>query len=84
MLSVKGIFKNGVARPSQDVQVQGREGQAVIITFLDNNQSSSPAQEADAAWTQMMQLVDECAVETGVSDLAAQHDHYLYNKPKKG
>lgn len=27
--------------------------------------------------------VDRVAVETGISDLASQHDHYLYGVPKK-
>ncbi|MBM4136924.1 MAG: hypothetical protein FJ241_08865 [Nitrospira sp.] len=28
-------------------------------------------------------LVDEFAVDTGIPDLAEQHDHYLYGVPKK-
>lgn len=70
MLSVKGIFKNGVARPSLDVQ--GREGQEVIITFLDSDHPTLLTRETDVAWTQMMRLVDQCTVKTGVSDLAEQ------------
>ena len=27
--------------------------------------------------------LDLLAVDTGISDLAAQHDHYLYGSPKK-
>jgi hypothetical protein len=34
-------------------------------------------------WDILTQLVKGCAVETGISDLAHQHDHYLYGKPKK-
>jgi hypothetical protein len=35
-------------------------------------------------WNALMKLAEECAVETDISDLAHQHDHYLYGKPKKG
>jgi hypothetical protein len=31
----------------------------------------------------ILRLVEECAIDTGISDLADQHDHYLYGKPKK-
>jgi hypothetical protein len=27
-------------------------------------------------------LIEECTVDTGIPDLAHQHDHYLYGKPK--
>ncbi len=35
MLSIKGTFEQGVAQPVD--QIEGREGQVVIITFLDEN-----------------------------------------------
>lgn len=35
MLSVKGTFEDGVAQPSEPVE--GREGQSVVITFLEEN-----------------------------------------------
>ncbi len=28
-------------------------------------------------------LLANCEVDTGIADLAEQHDHYLYGKPKK-
>lgn len=82
MLSVKGVFQNGVVRPVQPVEA--RDGQSVIITFLDEGVTSSWLSTDESAWDALSQLVEECAVETGVTDLAHQHDHYLHNKPKKG
>ena len=79
MLSVKGTFENGVAQPAKPVD--GRDGQAVIITFLDGDTGKSPMTDV-AAWEAMEKLVEDCAIETGISDLAHQHDHYLYGKPK--
>jgi len=81
MLSVKGIFQNGVARPSEPVEE--RNGQPVIITFLDEESTRKAPAVDDEAWDTLTQLVEDCAVETGVADLAHQHDHYLYGKPKK-
>lgn len=81
MRSVKGTFQNGVAQPSEPVAE--REGQPVIITFLDEGYASPPSPADDEAWSTLAQLVEDCAVETGIPDLAHQHDHYLYGKPKK-
>ncbi|MGA9347462.1 MAG: hypothetical protein WBW48_01495 [Anaerolineae bacterium] len=82
MLSVRGVFQNGVVRPIQPVEAS--DGQSVIITFLDEVVTSPERSVDESAWDALAQLVEECAVETGITDLAHQHDHYLYNKPKKG
>ncbi len=82
MLSVKGLFQDGVARPNE--HVSGSDGRPVIITFLDKEVVSLSPSERDKAWDTLAQFVEECAVETGVADLAQQHDHYLYGKPKRG
>ena len=79
MLSVKGKFKNGVAQPSDPIE--GHDGQAVIITFLGENSDSLPIE--DSEWNALAQLLQDCAVETGIKDLAQEHDHYLYGKPKQ-
>ena len=77
-LSVKGRFENGVAQPVEPVQ--GREGEPVIITFLgDEQREDAPAD----GWEALTRLVESCAVETGIHDLAHEHDHYLHGKPKK-
>ena len=81
MLSVKGRFKQGVAQPVEPVA--GYDGQPVIITFLDEDASQPLAASDTAGWETLMQLVENCAVRTGIADLAHQHDHYLYGKPKK-
>lgn len=80
MLSVTGIFQDGAAWPAQPLK--GREGQTVIITFVEDHIAGFTSSDENAAWDAMMQLVEACAVGTGVEDLAHQHDHYLYSKPK--
>ena len=80
MSSVKGTFQNGVARPLEPVS-EAREGQEVIITFVDENQNS--AADNGAEWHALTELLDDCAIDINVPDLAHEHDHYLYGKPKK-
>ncbi len=82
MLAVKGIFQNGIARPTEPVE--GRNGQPVIITFLEEGETTQPPPSVNEAdWDALMKLVEACAVDTGIPDLAHQHDHYLYGTPKK-
>ncbi len=72
MLSVKGVFQNGVVRPIRPVEAS--DGQSVIITFLDEDITDSWLSADESAWDALAQLVEECAVETGITDLAHQHD----------
>lgn len=81
MLSVKGTFHNGVAHPA--ASIAGRNGQAVIITFLEEDALPPQPPTSTAAWDALQQLVEQCTVETGINDLAHQHDNYLHGKPKQ-
>jgi hypothetical protein len=78
MLSVRGVFQNGVVRLIEPVEAS--DGQSVIITFLDEDITDSWLPADESAWDDLTQLVDECAVETGITDLAHQHNHYLYHE----
>lgn len=79
MLAVKGVFEQGRARPIH--KIRGREGQPVIITFLEEPVATKAVSkdEAEDAWLVLSQLVDSCAVETGIADLAHRHDSYLHH-----
>ena len=81
MFAVKGTFQNGVAHPAEPIA--GRNGQAVIITLVEEDALPPQPTTNTAAWDAPQQLVEDCTVETGMSDLAHQHDHYLYGKPKR-
>lgn len=79
MQTVRGYFENGVARLTEPISAH--EGQPVLITFLEIERT---AESPDAnAWASLESLIEGCACETGISDLAHQHDHYLHGKPKK-
>ena len=47
MSSVKGTFQNGVARPLEPVS-EAHEGQAVIITFVDEPSQAASADKSAA------------------------------------
>ncbi len=74
MVSVRGVFRRGAAQP--DEEIEGREGQPVLITFL-----REPGFPSDGDDT-LERLLDQNAVETGISDLASEHDHYVHGRPK--
>lgn len=80
MPSVKGTYRNGVIHLEQPVSAQ--EGQEVVITFEeiqpDNSNSAS-----DESWDAFMEFIDQNAIETGIPDLAHQHDHYIHGTPKR-
>lgn len=88
MLSVKGEFQNGVATPV--TAVEGREGQAVIITFLEDETArtngsphkAEPTVQEDG-WEDLLKLVQACQTATGIGDLAHEHDHYIHGTPKR-
>lgn len=80
MLAVRGIFQNGIVLPQQPVEAF--DGQNVIITFLDRGNGESAFATQESGWDELLELAETCAIETGISDLGHQHDHYLYGKPK--
>jgi hypothetical protein len=79
MLSIKGRFQDGVAQPFEPVE--GYDGQLVVITFLE--ESETPSEQDDNGWERLMQIVERSRMDAGIEDLARQHDHYLYGKPKQ-
>ncbi len=81
MISVKGKFKNGVALPLEPIE-KSHEGRSVIITFLDEQAKEVLSKKTTGAKS-LEDLIAECEVDTGIADLAEQHDHYLYGKQKK-
>ena len=81
MSSVKGTFLNGVARPLEPVGEE-HEGQEVVITFVDEARTREDSADG-AGWDALAALLDDCAVDVEAADLAHEHDHYLYGKPKK-
>ncbi len=58
------------------------EGRNVIITFVDDESQTARPTHSNGDLS-LKKLIDEFRVDTGIEDLASQHDHYLYGTPKK-
>jgi hypothetical protein len=80
MQSVKGTYRNGIIQ--LDEPVSAEEGQPVIITFVEFIDQPEQSSE-DSSWDDLMDFIEENAIETGIPDLAHQHDHYLHGTPKR-
>ena len=82
MMTVQGTYRNGIIEPTEPVE--GRDGQKVLITFLEGaNEPQEDMAAVDEADT-LGQLIDRFSVETGIPDLAHEHDHYLHGTPRRG
>ena len=81
MISVKGKIKNGVALPLEPVK-ETDEGRKVIITFVDEESNGKESSGRNGGLS-LEELIEACQVDTGIEDLASEHDHYLYGTPKK-
>lgn len=77
-LAVKGTYQNGTVELSE--AVNRREGQAVIVTFLEE---STEAAVEDEARDEIGEILADCQISTGIRDLAHQHDHYAHGTPKR-
>ncbi len=78
MLTIKGTYRDGKIQFSEPVPQ--RESQVLVI-FLDEESPPPVSEKQD--WEAFNRLIAECQLETGITDLAHQHDHYLYGKPKQ-
>jgi hypothetical protein len=41
------------------------------------------AAKIDAGWDSLTALIERCQMDTGITDLAHQHDHYIHGIPKR-
>ncbi|NUO82032.1 antitoxin family protein [candidate division KSB1 bacterium] len=71
-VSIQAVYKNGVFAPVRRSKLKLHEGQKVELVIAKSDA------EQDSAFA-----LAELAVETGIPDLAREHDHYLYGTPKR-
>lgn len=81
--TVKAIYEQGVLRLKEPLSLD--DGTQVDVTVTsDEEDSGQRSQEmGDGSLDALGQLLAECAIDTGVSNLARQHDHYLYGSPTR-
>ncbi len=77
MLEVKGKVHNGTILPLEPIS-DSYEGKEVIITLADETES-----ENQNGWKRLMAVIEENQIDADITDLAHQHDYYLYGKPKR-
>ena len=76
--ALEAIYEQGVLRLKEPIALEdGAEVEVIVISR--EAATKEPAEILD----DISRLVEECALDTGIPDLADQHDHYLYGKPKK-
>ncbi len=74
--TVIAVFDGEVLRPQQRVDLQ--KNRSYRITIEDERTVEDASQECGV----LDDLLD-LGVDTGIADLAEQHDHYLYGTPKR-
>jgi len=66
-----------------------RQGQApaeFVRTAISRMRPTTPASVQDDVptdWDALDRIIDANQIETGISDLAHQHDHYIHGKAKR-
>lgn len=80
--NLKAIYENGVLRLEEPLPFPEGAQVDITVTSQEDNGSRSQVME-DQSWDALTKLLAECAIDTGVPDLAQQHDHYLYGIPKR-
>ncbi|MFM7717431.1 MAG: hypothetical protein ACKO7A_33410, partial [Microcystis sp.] len=57
-----------------------------LITIIEPNLNTPSTDETSwnsEDWDQFDQLIEKCTIDTGIVDLAHQHDHYIHGTPKR-
>lgn len=79
---LKAIYENGVLRLEEPLDLpNGAKVDVSVISHDDDDRNL--IHSSDPQWDALTQLLADCSLDTGVPDLANQHDHYLYGVPRK-
>ena len=80
-MTFRGTIVNG--RVELEAGVQLPEGTAVKIEALRAGRNGKKPARTPRKASGLLRLA-QVAVNTGIRDLAAEHDHYIYGTPKRG
>lgn len=80
-MTLRGTIRNG------NVHLEGAadwpDGTSVEVHRTAKKKSSRKAAPSKSGKLDPVYRLHELAVETGIADLAAEHEHYAYGTPKK-
>jgi predicted DNA-binding antitoxin AbrB/MazE fold protein len=74
-MTVKAIYENGVFRPQEPVHLAERTEVEVLIPV-----TTLPDIDDPTGWKAAEALIG--FIDDAPTDMAEQHDHYLYGRPK--
>ncbi len=77
MLTVKGKVQNGAVLLLEPIG-DSYEGKEAIIPLIDD-----PPTNDDGDWEKLFAAIEENQIDADITDLAHQHDHYLYGTAKR-
>jgi predicted DNA-binding antitoxin AbrB/MazE fold protein len=80
--NLKAIYEQGVLRLKEPLPLpDGTQVDVTVTSHAEDNGERAQGMQ-DRSWNALTQLLAECAIDTGIPDLARQHDHYLYGFQK--
>jgi hypothetical protein len=65
------------------VQLLSDEQKSTLRQVLDHGSESLADSKPDQSWSDLLTFIDEAAIDTGIEDLASQHDHYIHGTLKR-
>lgn len=81
--NLKAIYEQGVLRLREPLSLPDGTLVDVTVTTPEKDNGEQSQVMDDRSWDALTQLLADCEINTGVPDLANQHDHYLYGIPKR-
>ncbi len=81
MSTIRATYEQGALKLAEQIELE--EGAEVDVIVIARQPNNGEKLLQDQEWNALTELLNECAVDTGIPDLAHQHDHYLYGTPKK-
>lgn len=79
-ITVKGKIHNGQVLALEPIH-ESLEGKEVQITLCTESKEAN-GNGWENGLSDILKFVTENSVDTGLPDMAHQHDHYLYGSPK--
>jgi predicted DNA-binding antitoxin AbrB/MazE fold protein len=82
LMVIHAVYENGVFHPTEPVQLPEN---CQVELVVQREPSNSPPTTVDAPLTKLAAIAASHPQNPDLpTDLATQHDHYLYGSPKRG
>ena len=83
-LQIKVQVEENLAAAYQQASIQLKDQlQQYLYLWLQQHLTKHIESKKEDPWIEFLDQIDQYAVDTGISDLSLQHDHYLYGVPKR-